>query len=329
MVEQTEIRKPRRIGRSFFWWIRTIALLLAAVAVLVIVGVIQRAEPILRTRVIETLSARFHGRVELSSFHVSVAHGFQVSGAELKIFGPGDPNQHLPGIQPLIAIGEFRFAADILSMLHAPMRIHRVYLRNLELNIPPREQRQGVGFRGGKIKIYVDEFLCQHARLIINTLKPGKLPIEFDISNLRMKDIGPGQPLRFDATLTNPKPVGAIQSTGQFGPWQADEPRNSPVRGKYSFTHADLSTIKGIAGILSSTGVFRGTLGGIVVDGMTDTPRFSNHRQRSSGATTHRFPCSGRWNQRRHLSRTRKGQDPPFFPGCQRLGIAGYESRWP
>ena len=274
MAEPTKIGKARRMRRSFLWWIRTIALLLGAATVLVIVVVIRRAEPILKARVIETLSARFHGPVELSSFQVSVAHGFQVSGRELKIFGPGDPNPHLPGVQPLIAIGEFRFGADIFNLLHTPMRIRRVYLRDLKLNIPPKEQRERVGLKKRRIKIYVDEFVCEQARLIINTLKPGKLPIEFDISNLQMKDIGPGQPLLFDATLTNPKPVGAIQSTGQFGPWDADEPRNSPVRGRYSFTNADLSTIKGIGGILSSTGEFAGNLGGIVVDGHTDTPDF-------------------------------------------------------
>ena len=34
--------------------------------------VIDRAEPILRTRVIETLSNRFDGKVELASFHITV-----------------------------------------------------------------------------------------------------------------------------------------------------------------------------------------------------------------------------------------------------------------
>jgi len=210
--------------KSFGWWLRSLALLVAIASVVVITVAIRRAEPILKARVIETLAARFHGRVELSGFHVSVIQGFQVSGRDLKIFGAEDPNRHLPGVQPLIAIGEFRFGTDLLSLLHTPMRIRRVYLRNLELNIPPREQRQDGGFKRGKIKIYVDEFISEQARLIINTLKAGKLPIEFDISNLRMKDIGPGQPLQFDAMLTNPKPVGAIQATGQFGPWQEDEP---------------------------------------------------------------------------------------------------------
>jgi len=89
-----------------------------------------------------------------------------------------------------------------------------------------------------------------------------------------MKDIGPGLPLRFDATLTNPKPVGEIKSVGQFGPLDEFSPRDSAVEGDYSFRDADLGTLKGIAGILSSTGKYSGTLGRIAVDGQTDTPDF-------------------------------------------------------
>ena len=275
MSEETGARNRKHTRGSRWWSIRTIAL-----AFLVVVGVavaiaIYHAEPILRGRIIETLSARFHSRVELAGFHVSVAHGVHVSGEGLKIFGTSDVNIQKPGTQPLIAIDEFRFAASVLNLLHTPMRVHRVYLKGLELNIPPKEQRRaGINVKGGKIKIYVDEFVCEEARLVINTLRPDKLPLEFDISQLQMKEIGPGQPLFFDAMLVNPKPVGTIHSSGLFGPWEADDPRSSPVRGKYSFSNADLSTIKGIAGILSSTGEYAGTLGNIVVDGTTDTPDF-------------------------------------------------------
>ena len=253
---------------------RTAALSFAVTVAVVVFSVTFRAEEILKGRVIESLSARFHGPVQLAEFHVSVSNGLQVSGTGLKIFGPDDPNPSLAGVQPLIAIREFGFRASILNLLHTPTRIHRVYLKGLELNIPPREQRREGGFKGGKIKIYVDEFICNDARLVVNTLRPGKLPLEFDVDNLQMKEIGPGQPLLFNATLVNPKPVGAIQSTGLFGPWNTDDPRGSPVNGNYSFTHADLGTIKGIGGILSSNGRYAGTLGNIVVDGETDTPDF-------------------------------------------------------
>ena len=97
-----------------------------------------------------------------------------------------------------------------------------------------------------------------------------------------MKDIGPGLPLRFDATLTNPKPVGDIHSTGQFGPLNEKRPRDTAVVGDYSFTNANLGTLRGIGGILSSTGKYGGTLGRIEVEGQTDTPEFqiavSGHR---------------------------------------------------
>jgi AsmA-like C-terminal region len=258
---------------------------LGAVAVVVgaaIVFAVYRAEPVLRARVIETLSARFHGPVVLAEFHVSIAQGLQVSGDGLKIYGPADPNPHEPGVQPLIAIREFRFKTTIGDLLHEPMRVQRVYLRGLELNIPPKGQREATrGWRNGRIDILVDEFVCDEARLIINTLRPDKLPLEFLINNLQMRDIGPGQPMHFDATLINPKPVGKIQSSGLFGPWRPEDGRSTPVKGTYSFRDADLSTIKGIGGMLASTGEYRGSLGDITVDGKTETPDFrlaiSNH----------------------------------------------------
>jgi hypothetical protein len=74
--------------------------------------------------------------------------------------------------------------------------------------------------------------------------------------------------------LTNPKPVGDIESRGSFGPWQAENPRDTQVRGSYSFSNADLGTIQGISGILSSSGQYAGSLDKITVDGTTDTPDF-------------------------------------------------------
>ena len=255
------------------------------VAITAVGILIFNARPILRARVVETLSARFNSKVELDAFDVSMVKGFQVSGEGLRLFGDGDPNNHEPGVQPLIDVGEFRFRMGILDFLRAPMHVKTVYVKGLQLNLPPREQRaqmKNIGPEGGKIKILVDSFVCDEAQLIINTLRPGKLPLEFDIKSLNMTSIGPEGQMHFDADLTNPKPVGNVLSSGWFGPWQADSPRDTPVSGSYSFNHADLGTINGIGGILSSTGEYGGTLDNIVVDGKTDTPDF---RIATSGRT--------------------------------------------
>lgn len=266
----------RRISRTWKW-IFALSVGTLALAAICARIVIIRAEPILRTRVIETLSTRFQSRVELAELHVWIENGINVEGKGLQIFGATDPNPSESGIQPLIEVGSFRFQTALRNLFREPMYVDTVFIRGLTLNIPPKNDRAQMGKmrrRGGKMSIVVSHFLCTDTKLIVNTDKPGKSPLEFDISRVQMKDIGPGRPLQFDANLVNPKPVGDIHSTGLFGPLNETEPRDSAVDGEYSFTHADLSTLKGIGGTLSSTGQYAGTLGSIEVNGETDTPDF-------------------------------------------------------
>jgi hypothetical protein len=266
----------RNKWRNRWRWISGIALLLI-VAIAVLGIVVYRAEPTLRAMVIETLSTRFKSKVELDAFHVSLLKGFQVEGAGLRIFGETDPNNYEPGFQPIINVAEFRFHMGIRDLFRSPVHVDTVFVNGLQLNLPPREHRSEMNKmapKRGKIEIIVDKLVCDKAQLVVNTLRPGKLPLEFDIENLTMTRVGPGSPMHFDANLTNPKPLGQIHSTGVFGPWQPDSPRDTPVSGTYSFDHADLATIKGLGGILSSTGKYAGILDKIVVDGDTDTPDF-------------------------------------------------------
>ena len=275
-MQASRTRENKRMA-SGWKWVGLIAVIFLVSAGVAARLVMERAQPIVRARVIGTLSNRFGGKVELKSFQVSVVHGIQVSGNGLKIFGKTDPNPYEPGIQPLIAAEQFSFQSSLRSLFRSPMHVETVYVKGLELNIPPKDDRQQItsmGSRSPKMTIFVDEFVCENTKLVINHPNPDKQPLEFAISNVKMKDIGQGQPFQFNATLVNPKPVGDIQSTGLFGPWQQDSPRDTPVQGDYSFSNADLSTIKGIGGTLSSTGNYSGTLSDITVHGTTDTPDF-------------------------------------------------------
>jgi len=270
------VPKPPRRSHKWRWIIG----LLSFIVVALVIGariLISRAEPILRAKIVETLSARFHSRVELGDLHVSVTNGLRVEGTGLKIFGVTDPNPFAPGVQPLIDVREFDFRADVNSLLRQRAHISTVYVNGLAMNIPPKGERKQIDKLQGdeKIKIVVDQLVCADAKLVINTAKPEKPPLEFDIKSLVMTDVGPGRPMPFVALLTNPKPVGDIQSAGVFGPLEEENIRETAVRGTYSFTNADLGPLKGIAGILSSEGKYSGVLGRIEVDGETDTPDFS------------------------------------------------------
>jgi hypothetical protein len=121
----------------------------------------------------------------------------------------------------------------------------------------------------------IDRVASRAARLEIVPRDPGKLPRVFEIHDLVMRNLGDGSGSPFEAALTNPKPHGTITTQGTFGPWNADDPGRTPVSGEYVFKQANLDTIKGIAGILSSAGRYSGVLDRIDVQGETDTPDFS------------------------------------------------------
>jgi hypothetical protein len=266
-------------GRRGVWgWLAISGLL--AVIVLAAVGqwMTYRAGPILKGRVIETLSARFQSRVELDGFNVSLLRGLAVSGNGLRIFAPDDVVA-AGATDPVIAIRHFQFHTGLAGLFFKPMHVGTVLVTGLEVHIPPREMRaQNTAPKQehrGKMKIVVDEIVCEDSRLLIGTIKPGKDPKDFELQRIVMRNVGPNAPWQYDATLVNAVPKGNIHAIGTFGPWETEEPGDSPVTGRYTFDHADLNPIKGIGGILSSVGEFHGHLDRIDVEGTTETPDFT------------------------------------------------------
>lgn len=280
---------PKERPRHLVRWILLALLVLAGVGGIFVSYFISHALPILRARVIETLSARFNSRIELPDFHVSLANGLAVEGTNLKIFSETESRAGTPE-QPMISVQEFRFQTGFKNLFRTPMHVDTVHIRGMIVDIPHRQNaEQTTG--GSQVKrekvpekaraksseqfsIIVDKLDFDDAEIVIKTHTTGKPPTVLQITKLTMKDVGPGQPMQFQATLINPRPVGNIESHGLFGPFDETEPRDTQVSGEYSFTHADLSTFRGIGGILSSTGNYHGTLGKIEVEGATDTPDF-------------------------------------------------------
>jgi hypothetical protein len=254
---------------------------------------VQTLEPRARARVIKALEDRFDADVDLKSLDITLFPKATVVGTGLSIRHKGWSDQH-----PLIAIRRFSAQTDLISALGPRNEVSMVQLEGLEIHIPPRGRqalKQGMGGKskgedsqsGGdttRFRFNIQTIIADGTLLEIEPKQAGKSPLDFEIRRLTLHSVGPGQPMKFQAQLTNPKPPGLIDSKGEFGPWQRDDPRQSAVSGKYAFNHADLSVFKGIAGILSSSGSYRGVLEEIQVDGTTDTPDFAIKR---GGAPVH------------------------------------------
>ncbi len=279
------------------WSLAAAGVVLTAVGVTLAV-LARHLEPFLRAQIVAELEARFHTRVELDQFHVSVHEGREAmwgiwaEGRGLRIW----PAQRTGGDQaveaganpvPLIQLNEFSFHVPIRYRQTQALRIPEVRLTGLKIVVPPkpeRDQKTGIGGAmrrpqansSGFLKnVVVDRVVCQGAELVLETANPAKLPLTFAIQVITLTHLTAGQPMNFQAVLTNPRPEGLIRTQGAFGPWVVDDPGASAVNGKYQFENANLADFKGIAGTLSSNGTYDGTLRNIAVKGSADVPNFS------------------------------------------------------
>ncbi len=263
-------------------WTVSVFLVVGFAGALAVMWGLRQVQPMLKRKVVETLSARFHSPVELDRLELSMRRGVVVRGGGLRILylaGPTKPDAR-PNAPPMLTVEDFEFSTGWRELLRATTRVVSVKVRGLQVNIPPKEERMDQmpddPDRRGQpaLGIAVDTIECTDAKVVIETSKPGKVPLEFAISSLTLTDVGLKKPFNYEAVLVNPQPVGDVHSTGHFGPWQNDNPRDTPMDGSYEFTHADLSSIHGIGGILSSAGRFNGTLGEISVEGSAEVPAF-------------------------------------------------------
>ena len=229
--------------------------------------------PILQRALIEALNEKLDADVELQSFEVRTFPVVRIHGEGLRLRVKGQ-KQPVPFIQ----VERFDVAGGLFGMLRRQRRFARVELHGLRITIPPRsEHDREAGTRAAEAvggPVIIDEVLADNAQLVIVPKDPAKEARIFDIHHLRLTSVGFHRAMPFKADLTNPIPVGEIETTGTFGPWVSADPGSSPLNGRYVFNHADLSTIHGISGILDSSGDFDGQLAEIDVKGTTTTADF-------------------------------------------------------
>jgi len=245
-------------------------------------------EPRITQRLVNALGERFDSEVQLENLTVSLFPRPRLSGRGLVL-----RHKRRTDVPPLVTIASFSGEAGLMGLLSDPIRVSNIRLEGLEINVPPG----GLGLKDEPDEptkpnqpdesgdaddndsktspLIVRNLQSERAVLRILRRKPGKAPRIFEIGQLDMKDVGADHPWPFRANLTNPTPPGRIQTEGTFGPWQAEEPSQTPLAASYRFENADLGVFDGIAGILNSSGALKGVLERIEVDGTTSMPAFA------------------------------------------------------
>jgi hypothetical protein len=161
-------------------------------------------------------------------------------------------------------------------------KVEFVTLEGMQINIPPKGARPDWVGSGRPSQdhpetwdVLIKEVQIRDALLVLLPKDPSKESLRFDISSVHLESVGVNSPMQYHGALTIPKPPGTLHSQGAFGPWTASEPGDTPLHGDYKFEHADLGVFNEIAGILTSTGTFDGTLGAVEARGQASVPNFS------------------------------------------------------
>lgn len=263
--------------RRLLLWIASIAAvgLVAIVAIGVAVYPLIRPDR-LKARLERAASAHLHLETTFGDLKIEVFPRAGIEGHHLELRQADHPE-----LPPFIAIDHFTVDATPVALVIGLIRGHvgLVHVDGMKIVVPPGDKRPKLPKSDGEpsthqSRIVVDHLVSHDAQLTILRKKPGDKPLVFDIHELEMEDLGFDRVIPFKAKLTNPVPTGEVASTGSIGPWQ-DTPSDLPVLGNYEFTNANLGTIKGIAGNLTSTGHYDGTLTRIRVVGESTTPDFN------------------------------------------------------
>jgi hypothetical protein len=268
------------VGRRRKWGIALALTLLALVIAGIIIGVTASGRA--KHRLEKLLSDRFDSDVEIGGLSLSLFPIASVGATDIKL-----RYHHRSDVPPMISMDRIDASSDLPSLLFGAQHdVSVVRLTGLRITIPAgtvrREQfspqssssQQSDEKTGNHLPFIIHKLIADGTELTILPKKQGKEPLVWDIEKLTMRSVSARSDMAFVATLINAKPPGRIHTTGRFGPWQKQDPGDTPVSGHYTFTDADMSAFRGLSGKLDSVGDYGGSLDHIDVAGTTDIPDF-------------------------------------------------------
>ena len=281
------------MARGWRRWVPATAVILIAITGF---WLLELRPETLRHRITSALASRLNADVTIDELTVGFLPRLHLaaSGVTLRVRGRTD-------LPPFISIDHVWMNLGPLSVVRG--HVDTVHLDGLKIQVPPKDARKTLGRPDGAdperspssagsetsansgvysltsgfhpSKVIVEHVTSHDAVLSFVSDKPEHRPHTFQIHTLELEQLGFDRVVPFQAELVNPVPRGLVNAHGSFGPWAKDNPADTRVQGDYTFSDADLSTIDGIRGILSSRGSFHGPITDIDVQGTTSTPDFN------------------------------------------------------
>jgi hypothetical protein len=238
---------------------------------LLVLAIVSFKWPFTQQKIARDLEQATSSKLEIQAFHATY---FPRPGCEIDGLVFRRPKSGSSG-PPLVTVSKIRIQGSFLGLFTKHVGLVRVY--DMHAVIPPFNTG-GWSESKSPSDVIVDHLVADEAVLEFARQDPHDPPLKFLLHKFSIHGLGSNGRMRFETALRNPEPPGEVRSSGTFGPWRSDDPRQTPLAGTYTFRDADLGAFSGIAGKLDSDGKFDGVLNKINVQGTTKLPDFEVKR---------------------------------------------------
>ncbi len=134
--------------------------------------------------------------------------------------------------------------------------------------------------------LHLSHATLEDAHVRFATGDPARAPLQFDLPRVEMAGLdrlfaarraGQGERPTFDydALVNTGDAVGVMRTQGTMGPWNAADPRGTPLAGTVEFDRHPVRNVPGLRGMLSLRARYSGTLSLLEIEGETDDPEFA------------------------------------------------------
>lgn len=229
---------------------------------------------VVKRRVTRALSDRLHSDVTIGPLSVTLWPAVRVVAEGLTVRRRADP----PGQPPIIEASRFTVEPGLWRLLNG--RAKYVEVEGLRVTIPRKSPSRPAPADAAKpsaarsFKGILERLVARDVELVYASGRPDRPPRIIQVHELELGGVSFDSPMQYRAALTNPVPKGRLETSGLFGPFDADDPGRSRIEGSYTLSGADFNTVKGLAGTVNSRGLFSGQLDEMNVDGTSDTENF-------------------------------------------------------
>jgi hypothetical protein len=267
-------------------WLLWIAVAFVAMGCALVILVVIKS-PFAQGKVAQDLEDTVRAKVTFGKFRMTY---FPHPGcvAENVTFARAGSPESSP---PLITVQRVEIEAHYADIIARPGYVALVKLSGLYVQVPAHGAGGKASPSNENSEVRVGEIVADGAVLEVER-SDGNAPLKFEMHSLTVRSFAHDSEWSYRVSMKNAEPPGEITSKGKFGPLNMGDLGATPLSGEYEFQQADLSVFNGIAGTLSSTGDFGGTLGEIGVRGTMDIPDFEVVRSKHKVHLTSRFDAN-------------------------------------